>query len=431
MFPHGNLPRHVVVLAFEGPDPYATVGGLSVRVTEISRALAERGHSVDLIFVGDPRLPESEERGNLTLHRACRRISDSHPRDVYDGEVEKIDGYAHDVPRLVTGMVRAAAERGERVLVLSEEWQTVPAIIGLHRELCEAEVRRAATLVWNANNTFGFETIDFAELARVAHITCVSKYMKFELARRGAESLVIPNGIPERIFAAVRADDVAHLRRILAGRRLLLKAGRFDPDKGWIQAIEAVAHLRRAGTNVQLILRGGSEPYADVVLERAAARGLAIEHVTLEAPDVAGVGDMLAASHADIVNVRSFLPDDLLYTLYACADAVLANSGREPFGLVGLEVMASGGIPICGSTGEDYVRPFQNALACDTGDPRELAMHLERLFGDPVMRSRMREQAADTARGFTWDNALRILDAKIAFMNERTGDPLATYASHA
>ncbi len=80
------------------------------------------------------------------------------------------------------------------------------------------------------------------------------------------------------------------------------------------------------------------------------------------------------------MNIRSFLPDALLYTLYAAADAVLANSGKEPFGLVGLEVMASGGIAVCGSTGEDYARPFDNAIVCDTGDPAELASYLERLW---------------------------------------------------
>jgi hypothetical protein len=48
--------------------------------------------------------------------------------------------------------------------------------------------------------------------------------------------------------------------------------------------------------------------------------------------------------------------------LFSGSAAVLANSGREPFGLVGLETMAAGGVACTGSTGEDYVVPGQNAL---------------------------------------------------------------------
>src|SRR5215470_13469418 len=70
-----------VVLSFEGPDRYARAGGLGVRVTELSRALAEAGYPVHLVFVGDPDLPghESLIDGRLTLHRWCQWISAFHP----------------------------------------------------------------------------------------------------------------------------------------------------------------------------------------------------------------------------------------------------------------------------------------------------------------------------------------------------------------
>ncbi len=164
-------------------------------------------------------------------------------------------------------------------------------------------------------------------------------------------------------------------------------------------------------------MRGGKEPYAAEVFARAHARGLVIDDVHLEAPSAESLAGVLANSHADVVNIRSFLPDELLYTLYAAADAVLANSGKEPFGLVGLEVMASGGVAVCGSTGEDYARAFDNAIVCDTADPAELASYLERLWSDPGQRERLIESANATARQFTWPCALDILDAKLAFVN--------------
>ncbi len=419
-YPH--LPRRAVVLSFEGPDRYAMVGGLGVRASELSVALSDAGFDTDLIYVGDPSLPAVEQRGErLTLRRWCQWISAYHPQGVYDGESGKINDYGSSVPAfLLADVVEPAVARGERVLVLAEDWQVVPAVLGLDALLRRAGIREGATIVWNANNTYGFETIDFPALAAAAHITVVSRYMKFELALRDAESLVIPNGIPERIFDEVKASDVAYLRRVFDARHMLLKVGRFDPDKRWLQAIDAVADLRDAGTQVQLIVRGGKEPYASVVFGRAVQRGLHIEDVTFESATVEAIADRLAASKADIVNVRSFLPDAMLYTLYGAVDAVLANSGKEPFGLVGLEVMASGGIAVCGSTGEDYARAFDNAIVCDTSDPLELATYLDGLFDNTAIQSRIRENAPDTARQFSWPNVLDVLDAKVAFMSERT-----------
>ena len=98
--------------------------------------------------------------------------------------------------------------------------------------------------------------------------------------------------------------------------------------------------------------------------------------------------DGIALADGPIVHLRAFLDEPTLYALYAAADAVLANSGKEPFGLVGLEVMAAGGIAVCGATGEEYAEPFVNAIVCDTSDGRELATYLRALFANPQRRDR-------------------------------------------
>lgn len=419
-YPH--IPPQVVILSFEGPDRYAMVGGLGVRVNELAIALDDAGKRSDLIFVGDPHLDAVESRGAaLTLRRWCQWISLHHPLGVYDGEWGKMEDYRNTVPPFVLDEVlRPAVARGQRVLVMAEDWQVAPAVFTLDRIAREAGLRDELTILWNANNTYGFHTIDFHALARAATITCVSRYMKFEIAQHGAQALVIPNGIPERVFAEASAAGAAYLRRLLGNRHLLLKVGRFDPDKRWLQAIDAVADLREQGVPVQLVIRGGKEPYAGDVFGRATQRGLAIDDVHLDNPTAESLAGVLANSHGDIVNIRSFLPDELLYTLYAAADAVLANSGKEPFGLVGLEVMASGGIAVCGSTGEDYARAFDNAIVCDTADPVELATYLEQFWSDPGARERMIESAHTTAQQFTWPSVLDILDAKLAFATARS-----------
>lgn len=393
------------------------VGGLGVRVTQLADALGDAGIRTELYFVGAPDAPATEMRStNVRLRRWCQWISHYHPGNVYDGERDKIYDYANSVPPAISAEVVAAARnRGERVLIMGEDWQIAPAMIQLDADLRRWDLRDHATLLWNANNTYGFDGIDWAKLRAAARVTAVSKYMKFELALRGVPSLVIPNGIPADLPKAYDTAAVRKLRAAFSAERVLLKVGRFDPDKRWLQAIDAVADMRAGGANVQLIVRGGRESYRSTVFERAQIRGLSWTRIAPASGTPKEVARELREVDADVVEIASFLPNATLYALYGAVDAVLANSGREPFGLVGLEVMAARGIPVCGSTGEDYARPFDNAIVCDTDDPRELVAYLDRVFSDDDLSEGIRKSARATALRYTWPAVLKVLAAKLAF----------------
>jgi glycosyltransferase involved in cell wall biosynthesis len=407
-----------VLLSFEGPDRYSSVGGLGTRETSFARALGDADVVTTLVFVGDPSLPAVEAFApNVTLRRWCQWLSEYHPLNVYDGEAGKVDDYTASVPRFVADeIVAAAAAAGERVLVIAEEWQTVGATIALDALLRARGVRDGVTILWNANNTYGFDRIDWNALGRAAAITTISKYMKFELAQYGVSSLVVPNGIHESLLDGPPREMVSKFRAALRGKPSLVKVGRFDPDKNWLQAIDAVAELRAMDYEPQLIVRGGREPYGDVVFDRALQRGLTVERVEASGDDSVAVANALATSDADVVHLKAFLPEETLAALYAAADAVLANSGKEPFGLVGLEVMAAGGIPVCGATGEEYAEPFVNAIVCDTNDGRELAEYLSTSFGDERAADRMRQAGYSTANRYLWQTVLETLAHKVAYV---------------
>ena len=86
-------------------------------------------------------------------------------------------------------------------------------------------------------------------------------------------------------------------------------------------------------------------------MTHAEHQGLVVRHVKSPS-DIAGLAALLRESReADVINLTSFLSDPMVTAIYSACDAVLANSGHEPFGLVGLEVMGAGGIPVTGSTG--------------------------------------------------------------------------------
>lgn len=404
--------HEVVLVAFEGPDRYAFVGGLATRMNDLAAALVSRGHRVRHLFIGDPALPPTELRadGRLLLERWGQWISRHHPKDVYDGEDGKWRDLTRTVPpHLLAEVVVPAARAGRRAVLLFEDWQTAGAAIATVALAERAGLRRAVIPFWNANNTYGFDRIDFRTLERATTITTISRFMRAELVRAGVEPAVLPNGIAERFAAPVPRADLTALRQALAGRPGLVKVARFDADKRWLWAIDAVAHLRDVGTRPRLVLRGSRSDYADVVGARIRERGLSVERVALGADATPkALAAALAAVRADIAFLDFFVSERTLRALYGAADAVLANSEKEPFGLVGLEVMGAGGLAFVGRTGEDYAVPYGNAVVVQTDDPRELLAHLGTLAARPALAERIRADGRATARRFVWP---RILDA--------------------
>jgi glycosyltransferase involved in cell wall biosynthesis len=414
-----------VLLSFEGPDRYSQAGGLGTRVTELARALAQAGFSTHLIFIGDPNLPavETIEGGNLHLYRWCQWISHSHLTGAYEAEWDKIIDFANSVPWFITDhIVRPAADAGQVTVVMAEEWHTTDALARLSDSLHFNGLRHQCVLLWNANNEFGFGHIDLPRLNYVATITTVSRFMKHRLWDRGLNPLVLSNGIPSRLLERVPQRPVTRLRKGMDADYLLLKMGRFDPDKRWIQAIEAAAQLKHAGNRVRLLARGGMEPHGGDVLHRARELGLVVQDVHSNNSNLDEALDtILSVEDADVLNLCEFVPEELQRVFYSAADAVLANSGYEPFGLVGLEAMACGALVVTGTTGEDYAVQLHNALSVETDDPAELASYIQFVHGQPDVVKLLKRHARKTAALFTWESAIRDLIAKVEYLTEKQG----------
>jgi glycosyltransferase involved in cell wall biosynthesis len=146
--------------------------------------------------------------------------------------------------------------------------------------------------------------------------------------------------------------------------------------------------------------------------------------------DVAGLTRTLKENaDADIWNVTAFLPDDLLPVLYASATATLANSGHEPFGLVGLEAMASGGVAFVGATGEEYAEPFKNAIVIETEDAAEVVAYVSHLSEHPENARNLRIAAQRTARDYTWQKVIDIMLQRLEFVAIKQGLRLPDGAS--
>jgi len=413
------------LVSFEGPDPYAQAGGLGVRVGNLAQTLAGRGFDTELFFVGDPEAPGEEQlvEGRLTYHRWCQWISAYHPHGVYDGEEGKLREWSATLPEhLLEHVIRPSLASGRLPVILAEEWHTVDTVLRLYDLLRAAGLDRQCLIFWNANNTMSFHRVDWKRLQRAAQITTVSRYMKHLMWPLGINPLVIHNGVPEHLLEPLPAGRTRALRKAMAPEEnalMLFKVGRFDPAKRWRMAVEAAALLKDRGCPIAFPIVGGMEAHGHEVLHLAHERGLSIAEVNGSPATWPELVELLqAAPRADVYNLRFFMTQEMLRAFYAAADAVLANSGHEPFGLVGLEAMAAGGVAFTGPSGEEYVLDGRNAIMLDTDRPEEIASHLIRLQHEPQRAETIRTFARSYAEDFTWDRVVEVLLDKLAFAAE-------------
>jgi glycosyltransferase involved in cell wall biosynthesis len=421
MFPSSLQPDQVefVLLSFEGPDAYSKAGGLGVRVSNLAEFLAGSGFQTHLIFIGSPDLPSREERldGRLQYHRWCQWISRYHPLGVYDGDEGKLGDFNRSVPGyIVENIARPAILQRRHLVVLAEEWHTAEALVRLSDALYAADLRSNAILLWNANNTMGFERIDWPRLSFVSTLTTVSRYMKQIMRTYGLDPLIIPNGIPTELLNPAPEETVRLVRERLVERDelLLFKVGRYDPAKCWLSAVEASALLKQSGEKVRFLCRGGIEAHGEEVLNHARELGLVVKDVIGSPKSWQEVVEAISGSGAaDVLNLRFSMSPEMLRVFYAAADVVLANSKHEPFGLVGLEAMAAGGVVFTGPTGETYSADGAGAIALDTEQPEELVLAIENLHDHPEKSLAIRQAAPLVAARYTWENVVEILFEKI------------------
>jgi glycosyltransferase involved in cell wall biosynthesis len=406
-------------------------GGLGARITHLTRTLAGMGYQIHHFFIGDPDKEgrETQSDGRIVLHRWCQWISRHHPGGVYDGEEGKLNDFIQSVPPFALNeIIKPALREDKLVVVLSEEWQTAETLCRLGDLLWNEGLRNRVVLFWNANNTYSFERIDWTRLKRSATLTTVSKYMKQIMLKMGMNPLVIYNGIESSLLREVSDRAVAKVRERLNGDLILSKVARWHRDKGWEPAIETVYRLKRAGRRPLLLARGSMEDYGEKITREAGDFGLKVSHVTLngnskECYDNATqrgqfkhyYDALSSADLGDILNLTFPIPHCFLRTIYKASHVVLANSVHEPFGLVGLEAMATGALVFTGCSGEDYANHLNNAIVLDTFSADEIEYYINFLQNRPDLKKAIRIAARRTARRWVWEEVVKELICKLEY----------------
>jgi glycosyltransferase involved in cell wall biosynthesis len=156
-------------------------------------------------------------------------------------------------------------------------------------------------------------------------------------------------------------------------KRMVLCVGAKRPHKNAVAVVEALA-----GTDLRLVVTGYSSPYDDVLRERAAALGVALE-------------------------LPEWVED--LDALYAAAGVVVVPSLYEGFGLPVLEAMARG-VPVVSSNRSSLPEVAGDAaLLVDPEDRRALRAAIEQAL---VEADRLGAAGRERAARFTWERTAQL-----------------------
>lgn len=199
-----------------------------------------------------------------------------------------------------------------------------------------------------------------------------------ERLRVSRERIEVIRPGPGEVFRTAPATAV--------GGTYFLGVGTLCPQKNQAATIRALAHLRRAGLEADLMLVGRDpRSYRSTVLEPL-ARSLGV--------------------HGS-VTFRSGVTDEELRDLYASSVALLFPSHAEGFGLPILEAMAAGTAVITSHLSSMPEVGGDAALYVDPHDARTLAQAMYRLLTEAGERARLVVAGSRRVEAFSWRAAAR------------------------
>lgn len=193
---------------------------------------------------------------------------------------------------------------------------------------------------------------------------------------------VVPNGVDLERFGR----QVQPLPEFSDGKINILFLGRLEQRKGLGVLLRAYAQVKARMPEIRLVIVGGAQ-------DRARRR----------------YEDFVEAQEIRDVVFTGFVADDEKARYFASAHIYCApNTGKESFGIVLLEAMASG-VPVIASDIPGFtqlITPGREGILVRRDDPLSLASALALLVGDETLRARLGDAGRRRAQAFSWDRVV-------------------------
>ena len=357
-------------------------GGV-VHAIELSRALAARGHQVELVALARPG--EGFFRDSGVTERLIPHFPE--PERSFD---ERIAAMADEYRE---GLRDVLAELHPDV-IHAQDCLSGNAALDLRDEGVIPHVLRTVHHVDDFTTPYLVEC-QRRSIAEPDALLCVSAPWVERIENDfGRRSELVSNGVDARRFrpAATPAERLRDRDDFgFGGRHVVLAVGGIEPRKGSMTLLESFIALRsdRPDLRPLLVVAGGATLFdyrheVDRFEQRLAE---------------AGIG-------GDVRRVGS-LPDDEIAALYRAADVFAFPSVKEGFGLAPLEALASG-LPVVASdlsVFAGFLTDEQTALLVPVADAPALGSAVARLADDATLRAGLIERGFAVARRYSWDAA--------------------------
>ena len=361
------------------PYIYPLPGGVNDHVRYLVRELRERGHDVRIITASHGFQP-SREGDVIRLGKGF-----SVPSNGSVGNITVSPRFNSQVRDLL---------RAERFDLLHFHEPFVPflSLVTLRQSHSVNIATFHAYAGWSLAYEFGRRFLGTYGRRLHGRIAVSAAARHFADRYFPGDYKVIPNGVDLSRF-----EDVEPIPRWTDGTKNIFFLGRLESRKGVMDLLKAYRLLRKVGCDCRLLLAGAGP------LDKQVRRYL----LTRRTGDVEMLGRV---------------SEDEKARLFATADVFVAPAtGRESFGIVLLEAMASGK-PIVASDIHGYrsvVRRGEQGLLVPPGDPRALAGALARLLSDDGLRARMGASGRERAKQFSWPSVVAKVEAYYEFVIRR------------
>ncbi|MGQ0602858.1 MAG: glycosyltransferase [Anaerolineales bacterium] len=385
--------------------PLATLGGkdtggMNVYVRDLTRELGRRGLVVDVFTRSQdehqPHVKEDLGYGNRVIHVPSGPERPT-PKDILYQHVPEFVGGIREYARannLHYDLIHAHYWlSGVAARNLRQAWGTPFALmfhtLGLMKNrIAQNDSERESDLRVQVETELMREA-DKLIVATPAEVAQLNWLYQADVRR----AVVVPPGVDVSLFYPRPMNEAKTRIEVDPDKILLLFVGRIEPLKGLETLLRAVAILRERGVcqceQLCLAIIGGDPEDTLVHLNEEMGRIRALrEELQLE----------------DLVTFLGKQDQDTLPDYYASADTVIMPSHYESFGMVALEAMACGTPVIASEVGglAFLIRDGETGYHVPDRDPAALADRICAIITDPLLRAKMGGQAAEYARGYSW-----------------------------
>jgi len=326
-------------------------GGQERHVSQLARALVQRGHQVTVVTSDLSGDPDRETDGMRIVWLPSIRLgSDALARGIRGAIREARPDVVHiHAPISMISSQASLLRRG------------VPMVVTYHGDFHKSTM--GGNILKNLRNHLQLPLI-LKGARRVVVLTMADRDL---LESYGVDPGVISIVPPGLDMDGYRSGGVTPV----AGR--VLYVGRVVYEKGIRELVEAFETVSRRVEHAELYVAGSG--YALEEMERTVQRN--------------GLGQR--------VNFLGWVDHDELRARYREAQVVVLPSFSEGMPYAMLEAMAAGRPVVCSDVSgmRELVRHGENGLLFDLKDPEALAASLERLLGDPEACDRMGARARE------------------------------------